>query len=105
MIVRSDGIEFTICPGLELIVCKLFEYCDKWNLPLVVNRSCEDELEFSTLGWTEQLIYKYQHETKRDYSYLTLENVIFCNIMENSIKITVDINIKLRTIHGTQKHT
>lgn len=90
------GIEISASPPLAIMACNLIWFIDKYNCPeLTVKLSNIDSFVFSTLGWTEQLVYKYSYLVKKDYSDLSLTSVPICIIAENSIRITVnkDFNI------------
>lgn len=90
------GISKTASPSLAILACNLIWFADEYNCPdLDVKFSNIDSFIFSTIGWTEQLIYKYQYLVKKDYGDLALQSVSICIIQENSIRITAnkDFNV------------
>ena len=95
MRVKHQDQEYEICPALAVIVCKLIGFCDEYNLPLEIIDSNEWMIKFSTLGWTDQLVYKYQYHTRTDYSDLGLTGIPLCAVTENTIEIIVNRDKKI----------
>ena len=58
-------------------------YCKEFNLPITVLEIKEESFKFSILGFTDQLIYKFDYHVRNEFEWVTIR------LSEHEIELTL----------------